>query len=205
MKKLKRSKIYLSYLALAYLLVSCGYKAASSKDENTNFSIQVPKIKGDNDGTMVSMLIKSLSQSPHFTYVANQGRYILDVEVTSERDDTIGFQYDHTRDGKLIDRLVPSEARREVVAKVTVFDTTTHENIGTPFEVSVEVDYDFSNFDTYRDLSFSKQDGSVDSSLSFSLGQLNTKTDAKLDATETLYQKLAGKIILGLSALIAEH
>ncbi len=186
-------------------MVSCGYKAASSKDENTNFSIQVPKIKGDNDGTMVSMLIKSLSQSPHFTYVANQGRYILDVEVTSERDDTIGFQYDHTRDGKLIDRLVPSEARREVVAKVTVFDTTTHENIGTPFEVSVEVDYDFSNFDTYRDLSFSKQDGSVDSSLSFSLGQLNTKTDAKLDATETLYQKLAGKIILGLSALIAEH
>lgn len=180
------------------LLAGCGYRFSNAS--SLDGSIAVPFVEGDEGGVLTSALINKLVLCG-FSYDPSEFSYTLKVQILSDSNEHIGYQYDvNDEDTSLIKRLVPNEGRRKIRAKVEVLNSAKTTVIG-PFEVEATADYDFVNSDSLQDLSFINADGERDSILSYSLGQLDSRDGARDASFSPVFKALSEKIVRALKDL----
>ncbi len=162
-------------------------------------SVSVPYVSGDTVGAFADELIHSLSTSGRFVYTRDGGQVLLQVNILSSGSDKIGYKYD--RKGKEAERektLVPTEGRYSICAQVALVDPCTNEYLYGPTTVTAYSDCDYVDYNSISDLSFVNSQGGRQSSIAFSLGQLDSIEGAQSDVTLLLYRQLAKKIVAGL-------
>ncbi len=183
------------YLFSALLLSSCGYHyTPQDGDSSRSYTVTVPYIPGDSDATLNNELVYQLSASGHFRCVQSGGDYILQSKILSDTKSRIGFRYDRDNEsGRIEKNLLGVEDRRAVTAEVSLLDTRTGNIVAGPFEVSSNVDYDYIDPGSPKDLLFKSQ-----SIIQFSVGQLDSYEGAYDDTARLIFRRLAEKITTGL-------
>jgi len=186
------------------LFVGCGYHTGEEGGVASHFpAISVPYFSGDRDGRLTDAVIKKLCVSGVFQYAHCEGEgLILKGEVIGDSFRHIGYRYDrYPSSGSLINRLVPSEGRREIAVRISLIDPYCQKVVYGPFDVSAVGECDFSNSDSLQDTSFVDRAGVRRSLLSFSLGQLDSEQGAYEITLTSIYERLAVKIVEGISYL----
>lgn len=180
----------------AFLLAfcSCGYRINGPESGDDRSTISVPYVVGDSGGQLTNELVRQLSASGAFECVQNNGHYTLKVIMFSDGNDKIGFRYDRKDlSGKRKKNLMPVEGRRKASAEVTLINSATEEIEIGPVVVRADAEYDYIDSDSLREISFEGR-----STISFSLGQLDSIEGAQDDAYVPLYRHLAQKIVDGI-------
>lgn len=194
-------KWYLKLLNFCFLLflTGCGYHFEDPDQLGAHFqTISVPYIEGDLDGMLTDALIKAVALSNQFAY-AKGGELILEGEITSDQTSHIGWQYDRSpTTSERQNRLVPNEGRREIALSFSLISARTGKTLYGPIVVKASSDFDFVDSDSLLDTSFVTPTGGRQSTLFFSLGQLDSVEGAKAAVLTPLYQKLAYKIVEGI-------
>lgn len=194
---LKKNRIN-KKIALLLLLSSCGYRWA---DDDCTRTLCIPFAVGDEDGTLTAELIRMFGATTQARVVSRKGQYRLDVELTGEQNDRIGFRIDEQiNNGKVNKNILGDESRTTLTACVTLFDTGCNEPVVGPCCVTAYIDYDYLDGDSFQDLTFVDSSGVRQTILSYSLGQLEPQESAREAATRPLYQKLSQKIVDLISA-----
>ncbi|MCK4934170.1 MAG: hypothetical protein KAR79_01145 [Simkaniaceae bacterium] len=162
-------------------------------------SISIPFVKGDLNGKLTEAIIHQITLSGDYRYVADGGDYVLEVDMISDRNEQIGYQYDrHPTSQKLFNRLRPSEGRKEITVGLRLLNTQTNE-LTLPYTIiSASEAFDFVDSDSIHDVAFINKKGVRESVLNFSLGQLDSKEGASDAASTPLYNKIGRKIANGL-------
>jgi hypothetical protein len=118
----------------------------------------------------------------------------LSCKVTDIGLDQIGYRYDRFEPTtQIINRLIPIEGRKKVKVEVSIKNTQDDSYAG-PFYIEDFADFDFVNFDTYKDLAFTDTSGNPQATLDYSLGQLDACEGAEEISLLKCYQNLAKKI-----------
>lgn len=198
-----KSSLYTALtLSLILTMFSCGYHRSEVSFFQKYQSIDVPYIQGDLDGRLTSSVIEALSSSSKIAYNPYDPDLILKIEIIQNKEVTVGYQYDiRQSNDELINRLIPNEGKRVISVKVQVVDADQGSVLFGPFEMEAEGDFDFVNFDNYKDLTFVDQKGVTVPVLQFSLGQLDAKEGAKEAALNATCKKLASKIVVSMQNL----
>ena len=199
----RRKKAHSLWIALtSVILTSCGYHIDDGEADLSAKTISVPYFKGDKEGVLTDTVIRALANSSTFTYANRGGSLTLEGKVIADNFEHIGYQYDrHSISGERINRLVPNEGRREISVEITLSDSRSLKILHGPFIVTAYSDYDFVDSDSLQYASFINQRGERESSLFFSLGQLDSAYGAREAALLPIYRQLAVKIAEGLMNL----
>ena len=190
------------YLFAIATLSSCGYHYTSQDaDASRSYTVTVPYIPGDSDAQLNNELVYQLSASGHFRCVQSGGDYILQSKIISDTKSRIGFRYDRDNSTGAIEKnLLGVEDRRAVTAEVSLIDTRSGKVVAGPFEVSSNVDYDYIDPGSPKDLLFKSQP-----IIQFSVGQLDSYEGAYDDTARLVFRKLAEKITAGLVNHLIEN
>ncbi|QVL57936.1 MAG: hypothetical protein KFB93_02330 [Simkaniaceae bacterium] len=184
-------------LLSSFLLTACGYHTGVEEE-----TLSVPYFNGDTNGALTDTVIKVLAASGDFRYTDRKGNLLLKGTIISDTNENIGYQFDRDPvSGQRIHRLVPNEGRREITVEITLTDSRTQKVIYGPVRVSAHGDYDFVDSDSLRDTSFINTAGTRESSLFFSMGQLDSIDGAKATSLDPIHRSLALKIVEGISNL----
>lgn len=184
------------YLFSLFFLSSCGYRFEERETARETRTITVPYIKGDAEGIFTNELIRQLSESGYFECVRSGGDFTLSAVLSSDENDKIGYRYDrHGPRGKRRHRLVPDENRRTAVAHVSLIDGRTDEIILEPTKVFANLDYDYIDSNSIRDLLFTDSNGVPRRTISYSLGQLDSIEGAQDDSSPLAFRLLSQKIV----------
>lgn len=184
-------------IPLSSLLTACGYHADEGEE-----TLSIPYFKGDTNGALTDTVIKALATSGNFRYTDNNGNFLLEGTIISDTNENIGYQFDRDPiSGKRIHRLVPNEGRREITVEILLTDTRTQKIIYGPVRISASGDYDFVDSDSLRDTSFINAAGARESSLFFSMGQLDSINGAQATSLDPIHRRLSLKIVEGISNL----
>lgn len=186
MQKKRRLCFYLC----SFLFVGCGYHLQG----NENLSILVPYVQGDYDGAFTDELVRQVAILSPYKIGGGDSHYRLEAKIVTDRQDVIGYEYDH-QDYKLYNRLVSNEERRLIEVEVTLIEQATGKVLLGPEKVMAGVEYDFVDPESLPDVLVTP---TMQSTLSFSLGQLDSVEGARAGALASLYRKLAQKIASGL-------
>ncbi len=190
----KKSNFFL--LGFALILSSCGYHTVGGQSDADKTLVSIPLIRDDDDGILRNCIARSISESGKFRYSSDFAPCELIVAFENSYTDTIGYEWDvNAASGQEVSRLYPDEGRRTVVALITLRDAKTKDPILKPFKISVRADYDFVNPVAKKDIEFKDFFGNEHTTLQYSLGQLDSEEGAKVEAGESLYRQLAGKIV----------
>jgi hypothetical protein len=180
-------------------LSSCGYHYAPESGSPGDISVSIPYIKGDPDGILNNALVYELSSTGHFVCVQSGGVYRVEVEISSDDLDRVGFRYDRDNvKGTLEKNLLGVEDRRSVTAQVIVKKEGEIKPFVGPFTVSAFADYDYTDPGSPQDLLFSTSSGAERSIMQFSLGQLDSYEGAFDDASRLVFKRLSEKIAAAL-------
>lgn len=175
----------------------CGYhlgeQAIAERFHDTTISI--PYVNQDPDGQLTDELIKTFSASGIFQYRPKHGGLELSVKIIEQNNKCIGWRYNRTPNGKRNKDLINTEGRRSVEAEVILTDTSCDQVILGPLIVGASMDFDFYEPDSIRDLSFTNSAGVAQTSVTFSLGQLDS-TEAAYDDVWIPLSKILAKNIL---------
>lgn len=156
--------------------------------------VDVPLIVGDYSGGLQAAIIEEMGMQGPFFY-GRGGEFQLLVNLQTVEKEQIGYKYDQEPlTGKRINRLVPNEGRREVVAKVQLCNKKTDEVIWGPLYFTGKSDYDFVNPNSLESVMFDPIDQSETTVLAYSLGQLDSEEGAAATALQIAYQNLAKQI-----------
>ena len=182
-------------LACLFFLSSCGYRYKTDTDLGKVYSVSVPYIKGDVDAVLNSALVYQLSSSGAFRCVQTGGDYTLQVTFLSDTQRRIDFRYDRDNvSGSLERNLLGVEDRRSVVVLVSLIDAATKEVFVGPFEAASDVEYDYIDPGSPRDLIYTGSLSQTQSIIQFSLGQLDSSEGAYDDSAKLLFKKLGQRI-----------
>lgn len=176
-----KSAYYLLYLLL--LLTSCGYKFQPGLIPSSYSTISVPFVKGDEDGSFTSTLIREIEQNGRLNYVDHCGDLELFIKLIDLREENIGFRYDRNRRNKIINSIIPTETRIFIVAEVTLIEKYQCKSILGPIEVITSVEFDHDYYSSRNGINI------------FSLGQLTDLDEAREAVKTPLYKALARKIV----------
>lgn len=184
---------------LCFLITSCGYQKAGG-DLETPLVLSIPLIWDDADGKLREHLAKRISSASRFSYTSSSNsRYQLIVKIEKDAADTIGYVWDQASlTGTRINRLYPSEGQRSITAKVHIQDTHSKKKVSEPFTVTVRSEYDFVNPTALQNIQFTDTSGHKQSTLQFSLGQLDSEEGAKIETFIPLFDNLALEITRSL-------
>lgn len=185
---------------ISLFLTQCGYHTHEKEvSPQQRLTISIPYFSGDQDGMLTDTIIKQLCTSPSFAYKNQGGTLILEGQVLDDSYVDIGYQYDRQPvSGKIIHRLVPNEGRRTITVRISLIDGYSHKVLHGPFDLSASSDYDFFNA---HSSSFIGSMGQPQSTLFFSLGQLDSEQGAHEHSRIPLHECLANKIIEGIAHL----
>lgn len=181
---------------LAWFAFSCGYRAIGSFKDNEIVALSIPLISSDEDGRLRDNLAVLVASTRKYKYTSFNSRYQLLVKIESDETEHIGYMWD--RDsivGERLNKLYPSEGRRSVVAKVIIIDTITNKDLIEPFTVTVNSDFDFVNPTSIKNIEFTDTSQQKQTSLQYSLGQLDSQEGSSVEVAHPLFDKLAEKII----------
>jgi hypothetical protein len=199
MRLFKKSKISLSLLAFSSFLCGCGYSVQGSSTSNQALMVSIPLIHEDDDGILRNCLAREISETGKYRYSSSDTLNELVIKFENEYVDTIGYEWDvNAATGVNLNRLYPDEGRKTVVALVTLLDSKTKKPIVEPFKVSASANYDFVNPVALKDIEFQDMWGQKQTTLQYSLGQLDSEEGARSVSHHPLYQELAKKIVEGL-------
>ncbi|MBP9841477.1 MAG: LptE family protein [Simkaniaceae bacterium] len=183
-------KLNSCFLLCSCLLIGCGYHL----DNGKGHTLSVPYVKGDIDGALTDELIRQVAILGKYTLVGGEGEYRLEVKIIHDEQNVIGYEYDH-QENQLYNRLVSNEERRLIEVEVTLIDQSSGKIVLGPEKVRMGVEYDFVDPESLPDVVVSP---SSESTLSFSLGQLDSIEGARAGSLASLHRKLAQKIAAGL-------
>lgn len=182
-------------LAALLLLAGCGgyqFEGAGSTAELT--SVSIPYIKGDGEGMLNTEIAKALSISGVFDYVQNAGSLVLEASIVADGDERIGYRYDrNATTGERRDNIVGTENRRELAVEIKLVDSHSGAIVLGPEVIRATTEYDYVDGNSIRDLVFI-ENGTPQTVLNFSLGQLDSVNGAHDDASASIYQIVAQKI-----------
>ncbi len=185
-------------LSIFYVfLVSCGYHFNSPSEERP--VVTILPIKADFDGQFSQALVEELTHAK-VKYAAFNAKYEVEVQLVQFNTSHTDYQYqtdDET--SKVINRLSPVEGEHDIIVNVSVYKKGSKKKILGPISFRQTYHYDFTDFRSYHDLSFTDSDGISNTVLNYSLGQLAAEDDAKSSAKKCLYQKISKKIAAFLS------
>ncbi|HSX12413.1 MAG TPA: hypothetical protein VLF61_02885 [Rhabdochlamydiaceae bacterium] len=189
----------LFFFLLLLALSACGYRFERGFEGKT--TISVPYVQGDFEGKCTDALVRAICQSGVFEYERTCGRLSLEVAIQNDENERIGFRHDRSNtSNELRKNIIGVEGRRTLCAMVTLIDSATEEIVLGPYSVKASVDFDYLNENSPQDTSFIDLEGVRETSIAFSLGQLDAKDSAERDVLWPLYNKLAQKILDGLMA-----
>jgi len=186
-------RIFLVSASALLLLSGCGYHFQGPSDGPTTISI--PYVEGDVNGQLTDQLVRAFSTSGDFKYAYVEGRLTLRVNLIDRHAEPIGWRYEKEKDGSIEDELIAVEGRRFLSAEVQLIDSATEEVLYGPEIITATLDYDYFEPDVIQDLSFVNSFGVRQSSVQFSLGQLDSSEAAYDDVFYPLAQKLSKKIV----------
>lgn len=199
-------RFYLSVFGLLGLC-SCGYHSVSGEGESFSpVTVSIPYIPGDPDAVLNNELVYQLSAGGRFICKQTGGDYVLQVRLLSDTKSRIGFRYDSDNmTGALEKNLLGVEDRRSVSAEVSVIESRSNKVVVSPFEVRGEVDYDYIDPGSPKDLIYKGASGSSQSVIQFSLGQLDSYEGAYDGTSAPVFRKLAERIEIALSNYFSER
>lgn len=184
---------------------SCGYYFETAHDVVT---ISVPYVEGDYEGELTDALAFALSRSGQFRYVhaLDEGQWTLQAKIVNTTNDRIGFQYDRDdKSGKLRTNIVGDENRKALFVEVSVSERVSGKCILGPEIIQVDAVYDYVDDNSLKDLSFINAQGVRQTSIAFSLGQLDSVGAAGEDALIPLFRRAAQKIVDGLIVFLGSN
>lgn len=191
------------FSSLVPLFFACGYRFQDSIAQQEEVqTITVPYVKGDIEGGLTAALIRAITSSGAFICCQEGGELILDVSLVEQNLERIGYRYlrEHPS-GKRQNNLVGTENRLNVAAQVTLTRPATEEVVLGPVIVRADVDFDYVDPSSIRDLAFINSKGKPQTSIQFSLGQLDSVEGAQDASLTPVYRRLAQKIVEGIMNL----
>ena len=185
-----------------FVCTACCYKCGL-KDDFVRRTVDIPYVQGDVDGQLTASLIYQISSSGCFEYKRGFSDYQLHAEVISLNDDRIGFKRDNIgcKNCKKEKNLMAIENRETIAVRVRLKSASTGKEIWGPKIITADIDYDYFDQDSLKDMSFIDMNGNRQSILFYSLGQLESISSAQDSALRPLFKKLSENIV---SALIGE-
>lgn len=190
-------------LSLLFCLAGCGYQWGLDKE--TPSQIFIPFAKGDEDGTLTSEIIRSLTASGLKSAPFDLSAYQLNITVLNTNTQTIGYRRDKQKvDGKVATNIVACEGRKAVALEVSLIETLSKKILHGPCLISADADYDFIDGDSIQDLLFTSSAGVPVTVLPFSLGQLEPVEAAQEAASRPLNQKLSQKVVEYVLSVLLE-
>lgn len=175
------------------LFSSCGYHFKKYENHFAK-SFFLKEIIQDRKGSLEEEIIKAVTSDSLWKLDSKSPKYVLSCRVIDINTDQIGYRYDRNEStSKIINRLIPIEARKKIKVQISVEDTEKSLSYG-PFSLESYSDYDFVNFDSYTDLAFIDTAGNPQATLSYSLGQLDACEGSEEAALRRCYQEIAMKI-----------
>lgn len=190
MTKCKNTKT-LFWIILSFLFQSCGYHW---QEGNERATLSVPFIAGDEDGTLTSEVIRSLS-ALGIASVHRDADYQLQITFTDIKTQTIGYRRDKQKvHGKVSTNIVPCEERKSVALEVSIYEKSSDKIAFGPCIITSDAEYDFIDGDSIQDLVFINPKGIPTTVLPFSLGQLEPVEAAQEASSRPLNIRLARKI-----------
>lgn len=162
---------------------SCGYKISQGSIPSAYSTVTVPFVKGDEDGSFTSSLIREIEINSGLNYVDHHGDLELQVKLIDLREQNIGFRYDRNRRNEIINSIIPTETRIFIIAEVIVLEKYTCKTILGPVEVVTSVEFDHDYYSSRNGINI------------FSLGQLTDLDEARVAVKTPLYKALARKIV----------
>lgn len=172
----------LNFLLLSLLATSCGWHLVAPQGQENRYTVNIPYVYGDGDGSMTSHLVKEIEKQSSFRYVHDGGEITLKVELLDNKSENIGYRFDPDKlyDGK--HKTIPSETRRKILAQVTVIDTNSQKVLLGPSHILTSVEFDHQYYNLSHNIN------------RFSLGQL-TDVDTTYDVVDIpLYRALSRDI-----------
>ena len=177
------------------ILTGCGYRWSPDFPEGRRPTLVVPYAKGDDDGTLTSEVIRTLTSSGIANVRTSHGDFLLQITVVNEPNQTVGYRRDKQKvSGEVMKNIVACEGRRSLYAEVTLFEGSSDKIAAGPYTIFADTDYDYVDGDSIQDLAFVNSNGVPTTVLPFSLGQLESFESAHDAASKPLYEKLAQKI-----------
>lgn len=172
-------------IVICFLSSSCGYHFLTKP--KTSPTLAIPYIQGDLDGEVTNILIQKMTELGYFIPVSGISDFIIQAQVKSDRVDVIGFQFDP----KYIEdkRVIANENRRSIELEFSILSGRTREKLFGPYLIKESIDYDFLDDCPCKDSIQSQQ-----SSLNFSLGQLDSREGAFSSCASPLFHKVTDRI-----------
>ena len=186
------------FVILIILFSGCGYQFVSNEDEKKAVSFR--KIENDKNFILTSAVIQEINNSS-LVCLNGSSDYDLEIKIIELENRHIDFQY-QTEDttNKIINRLSPVGAAYDLKVEMVVYNKKTKSKIIGPVVFSQNFNYDFFDFRSYNDISFTDELGNTLTSLSYSLGQLAAEDDAKSSSKVLLFNKITKKIVAYLES-----
>lgn len=186
------------FLLPLFFLTACGYRFDAPHND---IAISVPYVLGDFEGQLTDALIWAVARSPGFSYAADDGDWVLSATILGSNNERIGYRYDRDdKSGKRRKNVIGTENRKMITVKVEVTDAETGKLVAGPHIIKGWADYDYVDDNSLLDLSFVDLSGMRQTSIAFSLGQLDSVGAAGEDAIYPIYARLARTIVDGLMA-----
>lgn len=183
-----------SFFLFLLLLTGCGYRFYQA--DSTPKTISVPYIPGDPKGLLVDAVCRSLTFSGEFRPLLSGGELRLHIALVGDQQEKIGYMYDREPvTGKLEKNLLPTEGRRILYASVSLIEDKTGEMVLGPYVVQANGSFDFVEPNTLEDVSFINCDGMRETTLNFSLGQLDSYAAGVDNVLIPIYRQLADEIV----------
>jgi hypothetical protein len=195
----KSNRIWVAFESWLCFLVflsfsSCsGYHFRSSSSKDT-VSFNMREIIQDSRGELTEQIIQAISKDSCWKWDPKNPRFIVSCNILELSHEPLGYRYDRFEPtAQVINRLIPIEARKKLKVEISIEDLQSNQTSG-PFYLEGFADYDFVNFDTYKDLAFTDLQGQTQSSLSYSLGQLDASQGAEEAAILRCCEEIGSKI-----------
>ncbi|MBS3905006.1 MAG: hypothetical protein KGZ39_06745 [Simkania sp.] len=190
-----RLRQFLSVPFILCLCSSCGYHFEGPSRAQDVVTLSIPYVTGDSNGLITDELIKAFAASGAYQYRSEGGSLELRVSLVDHNTEQLGWRYQRNVNGELKHELIATEARRHLTADVTLLDGVTEEILYGPVTIQAYADYDYYEPDSIQDLSFIDSFGVRQTSVRYSLGQLDSSEGASDAVLTPLGRQLAKKIV----------
>ncbi len=195
----KKKSWILFYLLLS--LPACGYRAISSIQVS---NLPISQIESNLGGRFTSELIYQLNQLSLYDPTASGA--LLRITIADPGDEVVGFRYDRQAvSGDLEKNLMATESRKKLIATLILLDAATHQIWSDPITVSIEVEYDYIDVSSLKELSYTPPGSATEPVIHFSLGQLDSVEGAHDAALLLAYRTLAQKVVLSIQKRLVDQ
>ena len=150
-------------------------------------------------GFLTSAIIKELTYSSVCRYTKGKADLLLEAKIDGIGDTTIGYRHDRTEDGQVQTNIMPTESRKGISVSVKLIDNNTGKIVFGPKTITSSIDFDYINQKAFNDSFLTNASGQRQSTLSFSMGQLESAPNASDVASVPVYSRVAKKIVDAIS------